>query len=106
MVMLEYDIYLPMAQSDGTAGGSVPLDQIKHSLTDAFGGYTQFTHHGVGLWRLGGVTFRDAVTVVRVLDDGSSKLDMAQFKRNLEELLDQESILIVVRSVSVVGDGE
>ena len=29
-----------------------------------------------GAWRMGGVTFRDEVTIVRVLDDGSAKFDM------------------------------
>lgn len=100
--MREYDIYLPTTRNDGTPIDEVALEQVKQSLTDAFGGYTHLTHHNEGVWRMGGVTFRDKVTVVRVLDDGSSNFAFPQFKQNLEQLLDQQSILIVTRSASVV----
>src|SRR4051812_16010667 len=55
-VMREYDIYLPTARNDGAPIDEAALEQIKQSLTDAFGGYTHLTHHNEGAWRMGGVT--------------------------------------------------
>ena len=100
--MREYDIFLPTTRNDGRPIEEAALEQVKQSLTDAFGGYTHLTHHNEGVWRMGGVTFREKVTVVRVLDDGSSEFAFLQFKQNLEQLVDQKSVLIVTRHVSVV----
>lgn len=78
------------------------VERIKDSLTKAFGGYTHLRQRSEGAWRMGGVTFRDEVTIVRVLDDGTSGFDMAALKRRLEELLQQEEVLIVSREVEVL----
>ena len=51
---------------------------------------------------MGGVTFRDEVTIVRVLNDGTKDFDMSGFKSSLEATLKQESVLIVERTVAVV----
>ena len=50
---------------------------------------------------MGGVTFRDEVTIVRVLDDGAARFDMAAFKRSIEAALKQEKVLIICPQ----GDG-
>ena len=47
------------------------------------------------------MTFRDEVTLVRVLDDGKANFDMGAFKKTLEAELRQESVLIVEREVGV-----
>jgi len=44
---------------------------------------------------MGGVMFRDEVTIVRVLDDGTAKFDMRAFKKLVEITLRQKSVLIV-----------
>ena len=36
---------------------------------------------------MGGVTFHDEVTIVRVLDDGSAHFDMTAFKKSIETAL-------------------
>ena len=51
---------------------------------------------------MGNVTFRDEVTIVRVLDDGSARFDMRKFKKELEGVFQQENVLIVAREVRVI----
>lgn len=100
--MKEYDIYLPMASSQGGGTDASKLEEIKGKLAQAFGGYTHFRSRNEGLWRMGSASFRDEVTIIRVLDDGSAKFDMSHFKKELERDLEQESILIVAHEVSAV----
>jgi hypothetical protein len=75
------------------------LKAIKETVVKAFGEYTHLDHHSEGMWRVGGVTFRDQVTIVRVLDDGSAYFDMVAFKKSIESELRQEAVLIISRQV-------
>ncbi len=101
--MTEYEIYLPTAQNDGTPVDSDEVERLKQTLAHTFGGYTHLLQQNEGSWSMGGVTFRDEVTILRVLDDGSANFDMAAFKKTLETKLKQENVLIVERKVSVVS---
>jgi hypothetical protein len=100
--MKEYEIYLPMANNDGTQIDPAEIERVKRTLAAAFGGYTHLRQRSDGAWSIGGVTFRDEVTIVRVLDDGRGSFDLRAFKRELERALQQQSILIVTREVGVV----
>jgi hypothetical protein len=100
--MREFDIYLPSTFPDGKPIGSARIQKIKQTLVDAFGGYTHFPQKSQGAWKMGGVTFHDEVTVIRLLDDGSAHFDMQQFKKSLEVDLQQEAVLIVSREVTSV----
>ena len=100
--MKEYEIYLPTTNNDGTPTDPKVIEQVKQQLARAFGGYTHLRQRSEGAWSLGGVMFRDEVTIVRVLDDGRSHFDMPAFKKSLESALAQETVLIVQRDVSVV----
>lgn len=100
--MKEYDIYLPSAHNDGTPIPVAVIERIKLDLAEAFGGYTHLRSATEGAWTVGGVTFLDEVTIVRVLDDGSAHFDLQDFKTRLEKELQQEKILIVVRAVETV----
>ena len=51
---------------------------------------------------MGGVTFHNEVTIVRVLDDGSAYFDMMAFKRSSETALQQEAVLIIGRQVAAL----
>jgi len=100
--MREFDIYLPTTLQDGAPIDPELIREIKSTLVNAFGGYTHFTHRNEGAWRIGNVTFRDEITVIRVLDDGRAHFDMVDFKRQLERRLQQSSILIVARTVHAI----
>lgn len=101
--MKEYEIYLPTTHNDGSPTEPGQIERLKTVLEKAFGGYTHLRQRSEGSWSMGGVTFRDEVTIVRVLDDGSSGFDMRAFKKSVEQALRQESVLIVERAVSVVS---
>ena len=100
--MLEYEIYLPTTHNDGSPVDAAEIERVKATLTRAFGGYTHFDERSEGAWRMGGVTFRDEVTVVRVLDDGTSGFDMKAFRTQLEAALRQDTVLIVAREVRTI----
>lgn len=99
----EFDIFLPLTKNDGATTEPEIIERIKMSLATAFGGYTHFQHRSEGAWSVGGVTFRDEVTVLRVLDDGNVGFDMNAFKKSLEDILEQKSVLIVAREVRIIG---
>jgi hypothetical protein len=101
--MKEYEIYLPSERNDGKPVDPAVIERFKAVLVKAFGGYTHLQHRFEGAWRMGGVTFRDEVTIVRVLDDGEAGFDWKGFKCEVEKALDQEVVLIVEREVRVVG---
>jgi hypothetical protein len=101
--MNEFDIYLPATESDGTPVKKATIECIKESLRNAFGGYTHLDHCCDGAWSICGTVFHDEVTILRVLDGGSTDFDMRAFKKNLETVLKQDTVLIVRRNVNVVG---
>lgn len=100
--MQEYEIYLPTSLNDGTPVDGEAIQRIKDTLAKTFGGYTHLNQRSEGVWHMGGVTFRDEVTIVRVLDDGSTKFDWVAFKKEIETALRQEAVLIISREVIAV----
>ena len=99
--MEEFEIYLPTTMNDGAPIDAHRIQQIKDQLAKVFGGYTHLQQRSEGAWRMGGVTFRDEVTIVRVLDDGSTNFDWPAFKKSIEVALQQESVLIIIRDVAM-----
>ena len=100
--MQEFEIYLPTSMNDGTPVDPKVIERIKETLAKAFGGYTHLNQRSDGVWRIGGVTFRDEVTIVRLLDDGSAKFDWPAFKKEIETTLRQDAVLIISRDVKSV----
>lgn len=100
--MREFEIYLPMKTNAGRPVDAREIRRIKDTLVATFGGYTHLDQRFEGAWRMGGVTLREAVTIVRVLDDGTAAFDMSAFKRSIEVALEQEAVLVIARDVSVV----
>jgi hypothetical protein len=100
--MQEHEIYPPTTLNDGTPVEAAKIQGIKDSLVKAFGVYTPLNHRTEGAWRMGGVTFHDEVTIVRVLDDGSAHFDMSTFKKSIENALQQEVVLIISRQVAAL----
>jgi hypothetical protein len=100
--MQEFEIYLPTTLNDGAPVDAPEIERIKDTLAKTFGGYTHLNQRSEGAWRMGGVMFRDEVTIVRVLDDGSAKFDWPTFKKEVETALKQEAVLIIAREVRAV----
>ena len=74
----------------------------KAELAEIFGGYTHLNQTCEGAWKMGGVTFYDDVTILRVLDDGSANFDWKPFRKRLETTLQQEQVLVIEREIKVV----
>jgi hypothetical protein len=100
--MRELEIFLPTTRNDGTPVNPAEITRIKDTVLKAFGGYTHLDHRFEGAWRVGGVTLRDDVTILRVLDDGTACFDMAGFKRSIEGALGQDAVLVIARDVHVL----
>ncbi len=100
--MKEFDIYVPCRKNDGTLVELADIESIKSTLIKTFGGFTHLQQRNKGAWKVGGTTFHDDVTILRVLDDGSAAFDMRKFKETLERTLKQDSVLIVEREVRCV----
>lgn len=100
--MREYDFYLPAQRNNGQPVEPAEVERIKQTLAEAYGGYTHLKSRSEGAWKMAGVTFRDEITILRVLDDGHVEFDLQKFKGELKRSLDQEEILIVGREVEVV----
>ncbi len=97
----EYDLYLPLRYNDGRPVEQAKVDALKQRLTERFGGLTFFPQKSEGTWKIGSVTFRDEMVILRVLaDDGASARDFfMSLKEELKTDLQQEDILIVERKV-------
>lgn len=100
--MRELEIFLPATLNDGSPIDAAEITRIKETVLKAFGGYTHLDHRFEGAWRVGGVTLRDEVTILRVLDDGRASFDLAGFKRTIEAALGQATVLVIARDVQVL----
>jgi hypothetical protein len=97
----EYEIYLPSKQRDGKQIKPKEIAKVKEKLKSAFGGYTEI-NCCEGAWQRDGEESRDEITIVRVLDDGTSGFDMKAFQRSVERSLKQERLLITLREVDTL----
>ncbi len=99
--MKEFEIFIPTTHPDGTALGAGVLGRIKQQLAEVFGGYTHMKQSSEGAWKYAGRTFYDEITIVKVLDKGDIDFDWVKFRQQLEDDLQQESVLIIERDVQI-----
>jgi hypothetical protein len=99
--LYEYDLYYPTTNASGERSAERTLDHLKERLTEFFGGLTDFRHRSDGTWKFGGVTYHDEVILLRMLaeDSASARACLAEMKRDLEDALKEEQILIIEREV-------
>jgi hypothetical protein len=102
--LFEYDLYFPLS-GNGAKPPTTELERIKKELTHFFGGLTDFRHRGEGTWKMGGVTFRDEVILLRVLgeDRDRARQFMRDMQHELKRSLDQVDILVIEREVVALG---
>lgn len=103
--MKEYDLYLPLSYNDGRPVESEKIQRFKKILLDYFGGLTHFPQENEGLWKFGGITFRDKVVILRVLaEDGpEAHYFFKAFREQIQKELAQAELLIVERDVKVIS---
>lgn len=100
----EYDLYLPLRYNDGRRVEDEKIAGLKRRLTEQFGGYSFFPQKVEGAWKIGNVTFREEMVILRVLAPDAPAAGEF-FKRLKEEVkadLDQEEVLIVERPVQTL----
>lgn len=97
----EYEIYLPGKRRDGQPIPLPELDEIRSQLKEVFGGYTSI-RECEGTWEKNGKESRDNITILRILDDGSTGFDMEAFRERIEKSLEQDRLLISLREIEIV----
>lgn len=96
--MRRYDIFLPITYNDGTAIEPEKFSQVENELLAMFGALTvnSMTAPFKGIWRFGGVEYRDDVLIFLILapDDLNTEQFFKSHKETLKERFQQKDILI------------
>jgi len=102
--MKEYDFYIPLFANNGARISPRKLTRLKKRLTEEFGGLTYFPQQNEGLWKLGRITFRDKIVILRVIANSSirTKRIIQEVKSIIRKDWKQDDVLIVERSVKAV----
>jgi len=100
----EYDLYIPLKYNDGSPVEPRALRDLQRTLVAQFGGLTFFPQPNQGFWIAGGVTFRDAIVIYRVVAEKArtARRFLRRLKEKLKRSLKQEEIFIVERDVKVL----
>ena len=104
ILLHEYDLFVPLRYNDATPVEKDKLARLRQLLVDQLGGLTDLRQRFDGVWKIGGVDFRDELVVYRVLAEPACNLRVF-FKRMKEQLkaeLGQKDILIVERRINVL----
>jgi len=100
----EYDLFVPLHFPGGARIPESTIAALKKRLVDRFGGLTHFSQTNEGLWKIGRVTFRDEITILRVLADHEAEADgfFRELKQAMERDFQQEEVLMISREVMLV----
>jgi hypothetical protein len=102
--MKEYDLYVALRSNRGVSISPIQLARLKKRLIKRFGGLTHFPQHNEGIWKLGGVVFRDEIVILRVLSEEDRRVQefWMALKKDLKRRWRQHKVLIVVRDIALV----
>jgi hypothetical protein len=97
----EYDLFIPLFYNDGSPVERKKLRELQQRLLEQFDGLPFFPQPNQGFWKMGDVTYRDAIVIYRVLASKVRKARgfLTNLKEELKRDLKQEEILIVERDV-------
>jgi hypothetical protein len=100
----EYDLFLPLQYNDGRPVEPEKIAGLKSRLHDRFGGLTFFPQRNEGIWKIGNVTFREEIVIVRILAEETrpAREFLRALKEELKADLRQEEVLIVERKVEIL----
>jgi hypothetical protein len=100
----EYDLYLPLRYNDGRPIEPEIIARIKEELHQQFGGLTFFPQQTEGIWKIGTVTFREEIVIIRVVaeETRAARKRFQELKEELKKKLKQEEVLIVERKVEIL----
>jgi len=97
--MREYDLFIPVKRRQ-----SVELADLKRQLTKFFGGLTYFPQRNEGRWRLGRITYRDDIVILRVFATNALRAErfLKRMRRQIQRDFKQDEVLIVSRKVKLI----
>jgi hypothetical protein len=100
----EFDIFVPLTRNDGTPIEPKRLRDLKTRLLEYFNGVTFFPQINEGLWRMGGITFKDEIVIYRVVaaNAADARRFLRQLKKELKRAMKQEDIFIIERDVEIL----
>jgi hypothetical protein len=98
----EYEIYVPLSYNDGSAIEPRKFQQLQKRLVEQFEGLTFLPQPNQGTWKMGGVTYHDEIVIYRVQTAKvrSARRFLLRLKKDLEQELQQEKILIVEKDIT------
>ena len=105
----QIDIYLPLNYNDGTPIPNEEFQALEIQFLSRFGGVTS-THRDFplqGLWQSGGITFRDKVVILGILDftrhtEFETLRYLQLLKGRLKRKFDQREILITLQELTAI----
>jgi hypothetical protein len=103
-VNVEYEIYVPLTDNDGIKYPTQVLQLFKDDLVNRFSGLTDLRFRSEGVWRFGGIEFRDEIVLWKVITSESADVDeyFVHLKDNMSLRLRQKTILILKRHILVL----
>jgi len=101
--MKSIEIFLPLNANDGTPFPDTAFERIKDELTETFGGVTAYKRAPAqGRWKSGGQTQGDEIAIFEVVVDRLDRGWWRRFREELEDRLDQETILVTARDIEIL----
>ena len=102
--MKEYDVFIPLYYNNGTPAEPAKFQNLQARLLEQFEGLTYFPQPNQGLWKFGGMTYRDEIVIYRVIshEPAKSRDFLAKLKELLKRQFQQEEILIAEREIGLV----
>ena len=89
------EIFLPLYDNEGRTFARSEFDDVRHALTDRFGGVTAFTRSPAeGVWKEGGEETHDQIVIFEVMAEQLEREWWAQFRAELERCFRQERLLV------------
>ena len=89
------EIFLPLSNNHGKRFDSKLYQSLEHELTERFGGVTAFKRAPAsGENKEGSQVVRDEIIILEVMTEELDRAWWADRRKQLEEMLDQDEILI------------
>jgi hypothetical protein len=100
----EYDIFVPLFLNDGRPIEPAKFQLLQTDLLEHFEGLTYFPQPNQGIWKFGGLSYKDEIVIYRVIsrDALGSRAFLVNFKERLKKQFEQLEILIIEREIDLL----
>ncbi|MEG5262686.1 hypothetical protein TRP66_00110 [Pseudomonas sp. JDS28PS106] len=100
------EIFLPLADNQGQRQPSKLFEQVRHELTEQYGGLTAFTRSPAkGVWQDDGDNRQqDDIVIYEVMSQALDRGWWSDYKAGLEARFKQKELVIRVHQVEIIID--